>query len=235
MNKASKIRELLAEKKLFKVIAGMENFNTENIKMVVEAAVNAGAQAVDVSADSETISWIKNNYPELIVFVSSLSASMLVKAQEWGADVLELGNFDAIYTQGKTVDREEVLNLTRELRRNAGNDAIICVTVPANVSIEEQVSFSFQVQAAGADILQVENLSYESNYENAKAIVEYIQTPVLLSGRIDSTKISKALATNVNAIGVGYAINSKNSVEAMTTEAKNCFNTISISNELLVI
>jgi len=235
MNKTSKIRELLAEKKLFKVIAGMENFDTENIKMVVESAVKAGASAVDISADSEVIAWVKENYPELIVFVSSLSPAMLVKAQEWGADVLELGNFDAIYTQGKTIEKEEVINLTRELRQSAGDDAFICVTIPATISLEDQINLSFQVQAAGADLLQVENLNYDSNYENAKAIIEYIQIPVLLSGRIDNSKIEKALSTGVNAIGVGNAINSKKTLDAMITEAKSCSDAIIISNELLVI
>src|SRR5690606_12735134 len=152
----------LAEKKLFKVIAGMENFDQENIKSVVTAATLAKAPAVDISADSEIISWVRENHPQLITFVSSMSAAMLVKAHEWGADVLELGNFDALYDQGKDIEPEIVVEMTRELREQA-KDAVICVTVPGKLPVAKQVDLATRLQAAGADILQAENLKYESD------------------------------------------------------------------------
>src|SRR5258708_6102180 len=152
MIKKFQLKKFLEEKKLLKVISGMENFNDENIKMVVNAATLGFAQAVDISADSKNIRWVLENHTKLIIFVSSLSPAMLVKAKEWGADVLELGNFDALYAQGKSITKEEVIDLTRELRTLAGNDTIICISIPGKLEINEQVELAIQIQAAGADI-----------------------------------------------------------------------------------
>lgn len=220
MIKKFQLKKMLEEKKFLKVIAGMENFNTANIRAVVNAANLGHAQAVDISADSENINWVRENHTRLITFVSSLSPRMLAKSLEWGADVLELGNFDSLYAQGKSISKEEVVSLTRELRMLAGKDAMICISIPGKLSIEEQVDLASQMQAAGADMLQIENLEYNSEYENAKAIVDAVEIPVILSGKIDATKVEKALATGVNGLGIGNAINSKNDLPAMVEEVK---------------
>ena len=220
MIKKFQLKKMLQEKTFLKVIAGMENFNQGHIRTVVNSATLGFAQAVDISADSENIKWVKENHTRLITFVSSLSPTMLVKSLEWGADVLELGNFDALYSQGKSISKEEVVDLTRELRMLAGKDAMICITVPGNLSIEDQVDLACQMQAAGADMLQVENLEYDSEYINAKAIVQAVEIPVILSGKIDSTKVEKALATGVHGLGIGNAINSKKDLPSMVEEVK---------------
>lgn len=220
MIKKFQLKKFLEEKKLLKVISGMENFDSNNIKMVVNASTLAGAQAVDISADSDNIKWVKENHTKLIVFVSSLSPAVLAQAEDWGADVLELGNFDAAYARGKSVSKEEVISLTRELRSLASKNAVICITIPGNLEISEQVDLAIQVQAAGADLLQVENLKEESEYENAKAIVDAVEIPVLLSGRINHTRVEKALATGVNALGIGHAVNSKQEIHLMVEEIK---------------
>ena len=62
MIKKFQLKKLLEEKKLLKVISGMENFDGHNIRMVVNAATLGGAQAVDISADSENINWVKENH-----------------------------------------------------------------------------------------------------------------------------------------------------------------------------
>jgi thiamine monophosphate synthase len=220
MIKKFQLKKFMEEKKLLKVISGMENFDQENIRMVVNAATLGFAQAIDISADSSNIRWVKENHTKLIIFVSSLSPAMLVQAKEWGADVLELGNFDALYTQGKSISKEEVIALTRELRTLAGDETMICISIPGNLEIDQQVELALQVQAAGADILQVENLLADSDYANAQAIAEAVEIPVMLSGKIDSNKIEKALASGVNAIGIGHAINSKTALPLMVEEVK---------------
>ena len=221
MIKKFQLKKMLEEKKFLKVIAGMENFNKANVRAVVNASTLGHAQAVDISADSSNIEWVKENHTRLITFVSSLSPSMLVKSLEWGADVLELGNFDALYAQGKSISKEEVIALTRELRMLAGKNAMICISIPGKLSINEQVDLASQMQAAGADMLQIENLEYNSDYENAKAIVKAVEIPVILSGKIDASKVEKALATGVNGIGIGHAIISKNTLPEMVEEVKS--------------
>jgi thiamine monophosphate synthase len=219
MIKKFQLKKYLEQKKLLKVISGMENFNRENIQMVVNAATLGSAQAVDISADSDNIRWVLENHTQLITFVSSLSPAMLVKAKEWGADVLELGNFDALYALGKSISKEEVIELTRELRNLAG-DATICISVPGHLPVNEQVDLAIRLQAAGADILQIENLNEESEYENAAPIASAVEIPVILSGKIDSTRIEKALASGVNGIGIGKAISAKADLPGMVSEVK---------------
>jgi nicotinate-nucleotide pyrophosphorylase len=155
------------------------------------------------------------------LFVSSLSIESLLKAKENGADVLELGNFDALYSKGKSITKEEIINLTRELRSRVGKDTVLCITVPGNVSIKEQIDVALQLQAAGADILQIENLNYNSDYKNAVEIVKIVEIPVILSGKIDSKKVEKAISTGVNGIGIGNAIRNKGSLHDMTEEVKS--------------
>ncbi len=228
MIKKFQLKKMLQEKRFLKVISGMENFNQGHVRTVVNSATLGFAQSVDISADSENIKWVKENHTKMITFVSSLSPSMLVKSLQWGADVLELGNFDALYTQGKSISKEEVVSLTRELRMLAGKDAMLCITIPGNISIEDQVDLACQMQAAGADMLQVENLEYDSEYENAKAIVKSVEIPVILSGKIDSTKVEKALATGVNGLGIGNAINSKKDLPSMVEEVKSVMKAMEI-------
>lgn len=226
MLKKFQLKKILESKQFFKVIAGMENFDQDNIKAVVNAANLGHAHAVDISADSENIVWVKENHTRLIVFVSSLSINMLENAKFWGADVLELGNFDSLYAQGKSISKEEVISLTRELRAVA-SETPICISIPGNLSIDEQVFLAVQVQAAGADLLQIENLTYESDYSNAEAIAKAVEIPVILSGKIDSSKAKKAMSTGVNGIGIGAAINSKASLPLMVEEVKATMNILS--------
>lgn len=226
MIKKFQLKKMLEEKNLLKVIAGMENFDDSNIRMVVNAASLGNAQAVDISADMENILWIKENHTKLIIFVFSMSTQMLLRAEDAGADVLELGNYDCIYEEGRTVSSDEIIEKTRELRANAKKDTMLCITVPGNLSVKEQADLAIQLQAAGADILQVENLNSESDYKNAQEIVKVVEIPVLLSGRLDSSKIERAFDTGVNAIGIGKSIRTKENLPAMVEEVKNCMKII---------
>ena len=70
MNKSTQLRKQIAEKNLVKVIAGIDNFDMENIKKVVSAADMAGAHAVDIAADKEIISLVKE-LTDCAIFVSS--------------------------------------------------------------------------------------------------------------------------------------------------------------------
>ena len=89
-------KQHLIEKRAVKIIAGIDNFDIENIKKVVTAAQTANASAVDICAKPEIISEIRE-MTDMPIFVSSIVPSELVKAVELGADAIELGNFDVLY------------------------------------------------------------------------------------------------------------------------------------------
>ena len=101
MNKIETFKKHLDEKKAIKIIAGIDNFDIESVKNVVNAAQMGGASAVDICFNEEIISSVKN-MTTLPVFVSSIIPSELAKAVELGADAIEVGNFDALYKKGQS-------------------------------------------------------------------------------------------------------------------------------------
>lgn len=211
MDKTTVIATLLNAKPFLKVIAGIENFDENSVKALAQAA-DTQAIAIDLAVDEELIKWVKAN-TSLLVFVSSLNPSELAKAVEWGADLLELGNFDPLYKRGETVTSDQVLAWTRELQQLTQGQVPLCITIPGKLEIEEQIDFAQQVQAAGADLLQVENV--RSGMEHASLIQKAVELPLLLSGRLDETNLSEALATGVAGVGIGASIRAEQTIPAM--------------------
>jgi len=223
MKKLDILNEQLSEKKLLKVIAGLGNFDKNKVKNIVTAAISGNAKSVDIAADEELIKWAAA-HENLVVFVSALEPAILAKASEYGADVLEIGNFDVIYAKGGTVTKEQVLNWTRELYSLVKDSSIICTTIPCLLPMDEQISLATQLQAVGAGILQIENLGAGKEdyyFECARQIVSAVEIPTILSGRLNSDNINKALKTGVNGVGVGKAINSLENLDNMVTTVKS--------------
>ncbi len=211
MNKQMIMARLQAQGPFLKVIAGIDNFDVDNVRAVAEAAHGVAA-SIDVSVDRDTIAWIKAN-TDLTVFVSSLDPAELAQSAEWGADLVELGNFSSLYDQGKTVTPVQVLDWTREIQRLTAGNVAICVTIPAILSVAEQIDLAVQIQAAGADMLQIENLT--GDLSHVAQIREVVQLPILLSGRLDVANMAEAMATGADALGVGAAVRAAGDVPSM--------------------
>ena len=124
MSRIELFRQHLREKRAVKVIAGIDNFDIENIKKVVISANESGASAIDICADADIIREVRS-MTELPLFVSSVKPEELVQAVELGADAIELGNFDALYKKGASFSAEDVLSLVHQtidmLGDNRGN------------------------------------------------------------------------------------------------------------------
>lgn len=97
MTRIESFKRDLEEKRAVKVIAGIDNFDIENIKKVVTSAQSASA--IDICADEEIIKEVRS-MTDLPIFVSSIVPSELVRAVDLGADAIELGNFDVLYKKG---------------------------------------------------------------------------------------------------------------------------------------
>lgn len=207
------ITQLVSQKPFLKVIAGIENFDSQSVKDVALAADKI-APAIDISCDEELIQWVRAN-TSLITFVSSLDPKELHRAAEVGAHIVELGNFDPMYKRGQIIPGEQVLAWTRELQQLTQGSVPLCITIPGVLSIEEQVDLALQLQAAGADMLQVENV--RQNLDHVKAIREAVEIPVLFSGKLTLENLSEALQFNIEGFGVGHAIRQQGSVEQMQT------------------
>lgn len=195
-----------------KVIAGIENFDSKNIRAVAQAA-NGQASAIDLSADEASVRWVKAN-TDLTVFVSSLEPEVLACALEWGTDWVELGNFQPIYDRGALINPEMVLDWTRQLVQLIQGRAQICVTIPGILELQEQIELALQVQAAGADLIQIENIT--GDLSHVAPIRQAVAIPVMVSGRLNRENLQTALVTGAAAVGVGNAIRKAGDLQAMS-------------------
>ena len=138
MSRIESFKRALSEKRAVKIIAGIDNFDVENVKKVVMAASNSGASAIDICADTDIIAMVRQ-MTDLPLFVSSVVPQELAHAVILGADAVELGNFDALYKKGQTFTASQVLELAKETKELIGNDVFFCVTIPGELEIAEQI------------------------------------------------------------------------------------------------
>ncbi|HEY9855645.1 MAG TPA: DUF561 domain-containing protein [Stenomitos sp.] len=215
----TRMNQALASRTFVKVIAGIENFDAAHVLNVVAAATAAGAHAVDIAADAALIAQVKAA-TNLAVFVSATEPAKLIAAAEAGADVLELGNFDAMYAQGIEPTAEEILGWTREVKAAVGDRVPLCVTISGRLPLAVQLDLATSLQAAGADIIQSEGVqsavdvvdtqsaiaSITNALANAAEIRRVIELPVFVAGGITAANAAFAIAAGANGVGVGRAV-----------------------------
>lgn len=208
----------LQERRLLKVIAGIENFDLNAVVSIAKAAQAGGAEAVDIAADTALIKAVKEA-TNLIVFVSSTEPAKLIEAAANGADVLELGNFDALYHQGIHPTKAQIIEWTRTVKDAVGTAVPLCVTVSGHLSIEDQLDLATTLQAMGVDILQTEGQvgpqtgdtfsalsGAVSALANTAEIRKVVELPLLLAGGFTHVTAPFAIAAGADALGVGKAV-----------------------------
>lgn len=236
MNRIDLFKDALREKRAVKIIAGIDNFDVENVKKVVAAASQAGASAIDISA-SEEIFEIARQMTELPLFVSSIVPEELAQAVKMGADAIELGNFDAMYKKGIKMEGTEILELARKtLSLINKSETFFCVTVPGHISVAEQIDLARNLEELGIDLIQTEG-SAIANVQSAGArglmetaqvsiantieIARNVDIPVMTASGITPTTAALAFAAGASAIGVGSCINKMDSSLAMVAVARS--------------
>jgi hypothetical protein len=135
-------------------LPGLTNFDRAKVAQVVRAADRGGATFLDIAADPELVKLAKS-LTKLPICVSAVEAAKFVPVVEAGADLIEIGNFDAFYAQGIRFEAEEVLQLTRDTRALLPN-ITLSVTVPHILELDRQVELAEELVKAGADIIQTE-------------------------------------------------------------------------------
>ena len=230
MSRIDLFKQHLSEKRAVKVIAGINNFDIENIKKVVSSAEKSGASAVDICAKEEIVSEIRS-ITDMPIFVSSIVPSELVRAVELGADAIEFGNFDVLYETGKSFSAYEILSLVRETKSMLGNkDVFFCVTIPGEISINEQISMAKELESMGIDLIQTEGHycpsiemsgaralmdRAELTISNTIELARNVETPIMTATGINPTTAPFAFAAGASAIGCGSCINKLSSELAM--------------------
>ena len=150
----STLQRAFTNRRVLKVISGLNNFDAASVAATVKAAEFGGATFVDIAADATLVKLVKSliNLP---VCVSAVEPEKFVQAVAAGADLIEIGNFDSFYAQGRRFEAPEVLALTKQTRA-LFPEITLSVTVPHILELDQQVQLAEELVKAGADIIQTE-------------------------------------------------------------------------------
>jgi hypothetical protein len=222
------IKQALQAGKALKVISGLNNYDQQKVAMIVQAAQAGGATYVDIAAQEDLVRFVRNLI-QLPICVSAVDPIELFQAVKAGADLVEIGNFDCFYQQGRTFSADEVLELTRETRAMLP-ETTLSVTVPHILALDEQVQLAQSLVENGADIIQTEGgTSSQPTHAGilgliekaaptlaaAYAISKAVSVPVLCASGLSEVTVGLAIASGASGVGVGSAINRLNDPIAM--------------------
>ena len=217
-----------------KVIAGLNNFDAQSVAAIVKAAQAGGATFVDIAADADLVRMARQ-LTNLPVCVSAVEPVLFVSAVEAGADLIEIGNFDSFYAQGRRFEAEEVLALTQETRSLLPN-ITLSVTVPHILQLDQQVELAAELVKAGADIIQTEGgTSSTPTHPGTLGLIEKaaptlaaayeisraVRVPVLCASGLSNVTAPMAIASGAAGVGVGSAINKLDSEVAMVAAVRS--------------
>jgi Protein of unknown function (DUF561) len=230
----STLQSAFAQKRALKIISGLTNFNALHVVAIAKAAQRGGATFVDIAADAEIVRQVRQQV-RLPICVSAVEPEKFLAPVAAGADLIEIGNFDAFYAQGIRFEAAEVLEITRRTRELLPN-ITLSVTVPHILNLSEQVRLAEALVQAGADIIQTEG-GTSSNPKNAgilgliekaaptlaaaHAISRSVDVPVLCASGLSEVTASLAIASGAAGIGVGTAVNKLNDEIAMVAVVRS--------------
>jgi hypothetical protein len=228
------LQRAFAQKCTLKIISGLNNFDRDSVAATVKAADRGGATYVDIAADPELVK-LTRSLTHLPICVSAIDPQRFVAAVAAGADLIEIGNFDSFYAQGRRFDAPEVLELTRQTR-SLLPEITLSVTVPHILELDQQVHLAEELVKAGADLIQTEggtssqpthagtlgliekaSPTLASAYEIARAV----NVPVICASGLSSVTVPLAIAVGASGVGVGSAIHQLNSEVAMIAAVRS--------------
>jgi hypothetical protein len=228
------LQSAFAQKNALKIISGLTNFDAERVAAIVKAADLGGATFVDIAADPELVKLAKQ-LTHLPICVSAIEPDSFVSAVAAGADLIEIGNYDAFYAQGQCFEAAEVLELTHQTR-SLLPDITLSVTVPHILELDQQVQLAEALVHAGADIIQTEGGTSSSpihagtlglmekaapTLAAAYEISRAVNVPVLCASGLSNVTASLAISAGASGIGVGSAVNQLNSEVAMVAVVRS--------------
>lgn len=220
MTMLSQLTTAFATKKALKIISGLNNFDQTRVAMIAKAAEIGGATFIDIAADAQLVQQIRQ-ITCLPICVSAVDPMLLQEAAQAGADLLEIGNFDCFYAQGRYFSAAEVLELTQVTKSLVPN-LTLSVTVPHILPLDEQVKLAEALVANGADLIQTEGgTSSKPNHPGVLGLIEKaaptlaaahsisraVSVPVLCASGLSDVTVPLAIASGASGVGVGSAVN----------------------------
>lgn len=228
------LEKALEQRQAIKIISGLTNFDQDNVSAIAKAAQAGGATFVDIAASPSLVRHVRSliNLP---ICVSAVEAQLLAEAVEAGADLVEIGNFDAFYAQGRRFEAPEVLALTQETRTLLPHTTL-CVTVPHILPLDEQVALAEALVEAGANLIQTEGgTSSHPTHPGTLGLIEKaaptlaaahsisraVSVPVICASGLSTVTAPMAITAGASGVGVGSAINQLNDEVAMVAAVRS--------------
>ena len=215
------LQRSLEQRSALKVIAGLMNFDAASVALVARAAGHGGADLIDVACDPELVSLAIRESGGVPVCVSSVEPEQFPARVAAGAVMVEIGNFDAFYPEGRVFGAEEVLALTRRTRELLPQ-VVLSVTVPHVLPLDQQEQLAVDLVAAGADLIQTEGGTSARPFSAgslgliekaaptlaaAHSISRAVDVPVLCASGLSAVTLPMAIAAGAAGVGVGSAVN----------------------------
>ncbi len=228
------LRRAFEQRRALKIISGLQNTDPARVLPVVQAATAGGATYVDIAASPELVRLVRQHTP-LPICVSAVDAAALAAAVAAGADLVEIGNFDSFYAQGRRFEAAEVLALTAATRARLP-ETTLSVTVPHLLSLDRQVELALELVAAGADLIQTEGGTSSRpqspgvlgliekaapTLAAAYSIARTVDVPVLCASGLTAATVPLAIASGAAGVGVGTAIHQLNDTVAMVAAVRS--------------
>lgn len=237
----------LREKRAIKIVSGIDNYDTESVKKIVSAAQMGLASAVDIACDKKVYDIARKN-TNLPIFVSSIHPFKLAQAAKWGADAIEIGNYDALYTEGKTFSADEVYEITLETMSLTENlNTFISVTIPGGIDIDEQIELAKKLELLGVDLIQTEGVKPQGiKTLGAKALLEATQSaagntlelsrrvsiPIMTTSCINDKNVSLAFNSGASGVAIGSAISKLDTQVEMLAMVRRIVGSVSQRNSI---
>ncbi len=232
------LQKSIQNRSLLKVISGLNNFNPELVFRISKAAGLGGADLLDIACEPKLVEQAleASNIP---VCVSSVEPNLFPDAVKAGASIIEIGNFDSFYPDGRFFSAEEVLSLAVESRRILP-EIVLSVTVPHILPLDSQAQLALDLVDIGADLIQTEggtssrpispgtlgliekaSPTLAGAFAIAAALKESNHdVPVICASGLSEVTVPMAISIGANGVGIGSAVNKLNNELAMIATVK---------------
>tara|TARA_Y100001968_G_scaffold227706_1_gene210479 strand:+ start:7601 stop:8347 length:747 start_codon:yes stop_codon:yes gene_type:complete len=232
------VKKSIEKNSLLKVIAGLSNFDKALVSSIAKAASFGGADLLDIACDPELVALVRQNC-DIPICVSAVEPKLFLPAIEAGASMIEIGNFDSFYLQGRIFDADEVISLTQQTRRLLP-DVTMSVTVPHTLPLHKQSQLALDLVEQGADLIQTEGgVISEPSGDGNLGLVEKaaptlaavysisetfkeadVKIPLICASGLSSVTIPMAISVGASGVGIGSAVNKLTSEIEMIAEVK---------------
>jgi hypothetical protein len=232
------LQKSIQNRSLLKVISGLNNFNSESVFRISKASGLGGADLLDIACDPELVKLAvkTSNIP---VCVSSVEPKLFPNAVKAGASIIEIGNFDSFYSDGRFFSADEVLSLAFESRRILP-DVVLSVTVPHSLPLDSQAQLALDLVDSGVDVIQTEggtssnpispgtlgliekaSPTLASTIAIASAFKENnCDIPVICASGLSDVTIPMAISVGATGVGIGSAVNKLHAEISMIATVK---------------